>query len=259
MQNQLQKPVAVITGGTSGIGLGIGLAFAEAGWTVCLAGSSRERADSAGEQLRRSGLAGEVFVADVTDEAAVIGLFEAVRQRFGRVDALVNSAGISPVGTVETTSFADFQRVMQVDLFSAFLCSKYAIPLFKRQGGGAIVNIAGTYGIRPIPGKAGYSCAKAGVINLTKSVAIDFARENIRCNAICPGFVDTPLNKGFEGERRQSFLKKFQPAELEITADDIAQAALFLASDRARAITGQEIVVDGGSEACLYYFDTRGN
>jgi NAD(P)-dependent dehydrogenase (short-subunit alcohol dehydrogenase family) len=123
----------------------------------------------------------------------------------------------------------------------------------EKQEGGVILNMVGTFGIKPIPNKAGYSCAKAGALSITRSVAIEFARSNIRCNAICPGFVDTPLNKGFTGKAREEFLDRYQPMTIKIQSSDIAKTALFLASEEARAITGQAIVVDGGTEAGLYY------
>ena len=123
----------------------------------------------------------------------------------------------------------------------------------EKQGGGVILNTVGTYGLRPTPNKIGYSAAKAAALSLTRSIAVDFARSNIRCNAICPGFVDTPLNNGFEGEARERFLDKYQPSFYKIQPEDVALTAIWLASDESKAITGQPIVVDGGTEACLYF------
>jgi NAD(P)-dependent dehydrogenase (short-subunit alcohol dehydrogenase family) len=250
--------VAVVTGGTSGIGYGIALRFAQAGATVCIVGRNRERADKAVDALTEKSLKAYAHIADVSREEEVKSLFDSVIARCGRIDILCNCAGISPAGTVESTAFEDFQNTMKVDLYSVFLCCKYAIPHFRKSGGGNIINIAGTYGMRPVKNKAAYACAKAGALSLTQSVAIDFADQNIRCNAICPGFVDTPLNQGFEGERRDAFLHKYQPMDTLINADDIANAALFLASDMSRTVTGQSIVVDGGSEACLYNLNKQG-
>lgn len=192
------------------------------------------------------------YAIDITNEAAVEALFDDAVATFGRLDVYFTIAGISPVGTAVTTSYEDYKKVVALDMDSVFLGSKYCIPHMIKTGGGVILNLVGTYGIRPTPNKLSYSAAKAGALSITRSVAIDFARDNIRCNAICPGFVNTPLNNGFEGEARQRFLNTYQPAPFEIQAKDIAETALFLASDEARAITGQAIVVDGGTEASLY-------
>lgn len=197
-------------------------------------------------------LARWAYAIDITNEAAVEALFDDAVATFGRLDVYFTIAGISPVGTAVTTSYEDYKKVVALDMDSVFLGSKYCIPHMIKTGGGVILNLVGTYGIRPTPNKLSYSAAKAGALSITRSVAIDFARDNIRCNAICPGFVNTPLNNGFEGEARQRFLNTYQPAPFEIQAKDIAETALFLASDEARAITGQAIVVDGGTEASLY-------
>ena len=119
-------------------------------------------------------------------------------------------------------------------------------------GGGAILNTAGTFGIRAAKSKAAYSAAKAGVINLTRSIALDYARDNIRCNAICPGFVDTPLNQGFPPTARAAFLEQYQPLTGLISAGDVAEMAVYLASDAAKMITGQVFVLDGGQQAGLF-------
>ena len=166
-------------------------------------------------------------------------LFDDAVATFGRLDVYFTIAGISPVGTAVTTSYEDYKKVVALDMDSVFLGSKYCIPHMIKTGGGVILNLVGTYGIRPTPNKLSYSAAKAGALSITRSVAIDFARDNIRCNAICPGFVNTPLNNGFEGEARPRFLNTYQPTPFEIQAKDIAETALFLASDEARAITGQ--------------------
>ena len=115
-----------------------------------------------------------------------------------------------------------------------------------------ILNTAGTFGLRPSTGKAAYAAAKAGVINLTRSIALDYARDNIRCNAICPGFVDTPLTASFSGPERDAFLERSQPLSGMIQPEDVAQLALWLASDAARMITGQAFIIDGGQQAGLF-------
>jgi 3-oxoacyl-[acyl-carrier protein] reductase len=175
----------------------------------------------------------------------------AVRQ-FGGLDILVNSAGISPVGTVTEIDEDAWDECIAIDLRSVFLGAKYAIPEMQRRGGGVILNVAGTFGLSGARNKAAYSAAKAGAINLSRSIALDYARDNIRCNAICPGYVDTPLNADFPTDARDRFLDARQPLPGLIQPEEVAQLALFLASNAGRMLTGQTYVVDGGQQAGLF-------
>lgn len=250
---KFEGKVVAVTGGGSGLGKLSCEMFAQAGAAICVIDINEKAAGGTVDAIAAAGGKAKAFIADISSDEQMKALFDDIMEEYGRLDVLFNNAGISPVGTVESTSFADYKKTLAIDLDSVFLGCKYAIPYMKKQGGGVIVNTAGTFGIKPIPNKAAYACAKAGVLSLTRSVAIDFARDNIRCNAICPGFVDTPLNKDFVGAARDAFLATYQPMELRIQPEDIANAALFLAGDEARAITGQALVVDGGTEACLYY------
>lgn len=244
--------VVVITGGGSGMGKISCTLFAQEGGSVCVVDINEKTAKATADEIIAAGGKAKAYAIDITKEEAVKALFDDAVATFGRLDVYFTIAGISPVGTAVTTSYEDYKKVVALDMDSVFLGSKYCIPHMIKTGGGVILNLVGTYGIRPTPNKLSYSAAKAGALSITRSVAIDFARDNIRCNAICPGFVNTPLNNGFEGEARQRFLNTYQPAPFEIQAKDIAETALFLASDEARAITGQAIVVDGGTEASLY-------
>ncbi len=250
---EFENKVVVITGGGSGLGKLSCEMFAAEGAVVYVVDINEAAAAASASDIVKNGGTAIAYAADITSEKAMKKLFEDMVEKQGKIDVLFNNAGISPEGTVTTTSYEDFRKVLAIDLESIFLGCKYAIPHMEKQGGGVIINTVGTFGIKPIPNKMGYACAKAGAMSLTRSVAIDFAKSNIRCNAICPGFVDTPLNKGFEGEAREEFLKRYQPMELKIQSEDVAKTALFIASDAARAITGQALVVDGGTEACMYY------
>ena len=250
---KFENKVVAITGGGSGLGKLSCEMFAAEGATVCVIDINAQTAGAVAESIISAGGKAKAFAADITNESAMEKLFAEIHDAYGRLDVLFNNAGISPIGTVTTTSYADFRKVLAIDMESIFLGCKYAIPYMEKQGGGVILNTVGTFGLKPIPNKVGYACAKAGAMSLTRSVAIGFARSNIRCNGICPGFVDTPLNKDFTGEAREKFLDSYQPMTLKIQPEDIAKTALFLASDDARAISGQAIVIDGGTEACLYY------
>ncbi|MGI5928249.1 SDR family NAD(P)-dependent oxidoreductase [Pseudoflavonifractor sp.] len=249
---RFENKVVAITGGGSGMGKLSCEMFAAEGAKVCVVDINEKTAQATADGIIAAGGTAKAYAFDITDATAMEAFFKDVVDTFGRIDVYFTIAGISPVGTATTTSVEDFRKVVALDMESVFLGCKFSIPYMEKQGGGVILNLVGTYGIRPTPNKLGYSAAKAGALSITRSVAIDFARSNIRCNAICPGFVNTPLNNGFEGEARQRFLDTYQPAPFEIQAKDIAETALFLASDEARAITGQAIVVDGGTEASLY-------
>ncbi len=250
---KFESKIVAITGGGSGLGKLACEMFAAEGATVCVIDINEQAAASTVDAIVNKGGKAKAYKADISSPVEMSALFESIVSDFKRIDVLYNNAGISPVGTVGTTSYEDYKKTLAIDLDSVFLGCKFAIPYMKKQGGGVIVNTAGTFGIKPIPDKAAYACAKAGVMSLTRSVAIDFARDNIRCNSVCPGFVDTPLNKDFVGEARDKFLATYQPMTYRIQPEDIANAVLFLASDDARAITGQGLVVDGGTEACLYF------
>ena len=249
---RFEGKTVVIAGGGSGMGRVSCQKFAAEGAKVCVVDINESAALETVKLIEAEGGIARAYGVDITKEDQMKSLFDDVVERFNSLDVYFTIAGISPVGTATTTTFDDFRKVVELDMYSVFLGCRYSIPHMERQGGGVIIVLSGTYGIRPTPNKIGYSAAKAGAISITRSVAIDFARSNIRCNTIAPGFVNTPLNNGFEGEARQRFLDKYQPATFEIQADDIANVALFLASDEARAITGQTIVVDGGTEAALY-------
>lgn len=243
----------VVTGGGSGIGKLSCQRFAESGAKVAVVDINAAAAQQTSDEIVGRGYAAAAFPADIADEQTVKDLFESIHVYFGGIDVLFNQAGISPMGTLETTSLSELKNVFAIDAFSIFLTCKYVLPYMKQQGGGNIINTVGTYALRYVQNKIGYCSAKAAAMSITKSVAVDYARANIRCNAICPGYVDTPLTQGEPAEKRRSFLDRTQPLPYTIMPEDIAQVALFLASDASRAITGQGIVVDGGTEATLIY------
>ncbi len=252
MKRFINKVVA-ITGGGSGMGKTTCEMFANEGAIIAVIDVNEQGALDTVKAIENNGGKAKAYKADITDETRMADVFEDIYNTFGHIDILYNNAGISPTGTAVTTSIDDFRKVIKIDMEAVFIACHIVIPYMEKQGGGVILNTVGTYGLRPTPNKIGYSAAKAAALSLTRSIAVDFARSNIRCNAICPGFVDTPLNKGFEGEARERFLDKYQPSLYKIQPEDIALTAMWLASDDAKAITGQPIVVDGGTEACLYF------
>ena len=251
MMKTLAGLVVIVTGGGSGIGAASCRAFAAAGARVVSAGRTRARLQRVAgdiEDLQGEALALEV---DVSQEAAVRDMVAATLARFGRIDVLFNNAGISPSGRVTELDESAWDECLNINLKSVFLGARHVIPHMRGRGG-VILNTAGTFGLRPAAAKAAYSAAKAGVINLTRSIALDYAGDNVRCNAICPGFVDTPLTSSIAEAERDAFLARNQPLPGVIQPEDVAQMAVWLASDAARMITGQVFVIDGGQQAGLF-------
>jgi 3-oxoacyl-[acyl-carrier protein] reductase len=252
MQIDLTGKVAIITGGGSGIGQASALAFAASGARVVVANRTLGKAEAVADEIAAAGGQALAVGAHVERSADVQRMVAVAVEHFGGVDILFNNAGISPSGSVTEISEDDWDECLNIDLRSVFLGAKYTIPEMTRRGGGVILSNAGTFGIRAAKGKAAYSAAKAGVINLMRAIALDHARDGIRANAICPGYVDTPLTAGVPDDARDEFLGRYQPLPGVIQADEIASLAVYLASDAARMITGQVYVLDGGQQAGLF-------
>lgn len=249
---KLRDKVAIVTGGGSGIGAASCQAFAREGAAVAVASRTLSKAEALARAIEAAGGRAIAISADVSRSADVQRMIDRTVAELGPPDILFSNAGISPAGRITDISEADWDECINIDLKSVFLAARSAIPHMIEAGGGVIINTAGTFGIRAAKNKAAYSVAKAGVINLSRSIALDYARENIRCNAICPGYVDTPLNEGFPAAARDAFLKRYQPLPGLIGAAEVAEMALYLASDAAKMITGQVFVLDGGQQAGLY-------
>jgi len=249
---KLPGKIAIVTGGGSGIGAASCYAFAREGARVAVANRTLAKAEAVARAIESEGGRAIAIGADVARSADVQRMVDTTVAELGPPDILFNNAGISPSGRVTDISELDWDECLNIDLKSVFLAARCAIPLMMEAGEGVILNTAGTFGIRAAKDKAAYSVAKAGVINLTRSIALDYARDNIRCNVICPGYVDTPLNEGFPTTARDAFLERYQPLRGLIGAGDVAEMAVYLASDAARLITGQVFVLDGGQQAGLY-------
>ncbi len=246
------KQVVIVTGGGSGIGKASCLAFAATGAAVVVANRTLSKAEAVASAITDTG--GEAFAiqVDVSSSAALQRMIAETISCYGRIDVLFNNAGISPSGAITEITEAEWDECLNIDLKSIFLAAKYAIPHMQQQGGGVILSTAGTFGMRAAKNKAAYSTAKAGAINLTRAIALDYACDNIRCNAICPGFVDTPLTKGMTSQKRDEMLDIIQPLNGVISPEEVAQLAVYLASDAAKMITGQIFVIDGGQQAGLF-------
>lgn len=256
----LTDRVALVTGGGVRVGRAISLELATAGARVAVHyHASAARAETVAAEIRQAGGEAALFRLDLAQTAELPALIERVTQTFGRLDVLVNNAGIS--GGAQPAHELDLEtwdRVIAVNLRGPFLCAKHAIPHLIAGGGGSIVNIASTYGLIGAPLASAYCASKGGVVNLTRQLAIDYGRNKIRVNAICPGYVDTdmgghraslPPEQAAAANARREASAALQPLGRQAQAEEIARVAVFLASQESSFMTGSIVTVDGGCTA----------
>jgi NAD(P)-dependent dehydrogenase (short-subunit alcohol dehydrogenase family) len=247
MNTQPHK-VALVTGAARGIGLATARRFLADGWNVALL-------DIDGDNLRHAHAAlakPDVTVAlecDVADPEAVARCFDLAATRFGRLDALVNNAGIAIFKPILDVTYADWSRVLAVNLTGPFLCAQAAAPLMRDSGGGAIVNITSISGLRASTLRTAYGTSKAGLAHLTQQQAVEFAPLGIRVNAVAPGPVDTAMARAVHTPEIRAAYHDAIPLNRYGLETELAEAIFFLCSDRASYITGQTLAVDGGFEA----------
>lgn len=245
---ELDGKVAVITGAGSGMGRASTQVFVREGARVLAA-------DVSGGEEETAAALGDAVVAcrtDVTDEASVIAMFAAAVEAFGRVDAVLNVAGIAGAGALADIDLAEYERIMAVDLRGVMLGTKHAINTMLPTGGGAIVNWSSIGGMNgnKMPTSV-YSAAKAGVIAFTKAAALEYGTKGIRANAICPGFIETEMSGGKGAASRFPALVAGTALQRGGQPEEVAEVAAFLVSDRASYVTGAVVPVDGGSTASL--------
>jgi NAD(P)-dependent dehydrogenase (short-subunit alcohol dehydrogenase family) len=253
-EGKLRGKVALITGAGSGIGEEIAALFAAEGARVVAADVDAAAAERVAQRIAAAGGAAVAVQVDVSRAAEVERVVESTVQRHGRIDVLCNNAGIGVAAVCHETSEADWDRTMAIDLKGVFLGCKYAIPHMLRQGAGVICNTSSVAGQVGVLHRAAYCAAKAGVLGLTKSIAIDYAEQGIRCNALLPGTVDSPWIGKIQsqqpdpaGERRR--MEARQPIGRMGTPAEIARAALYLCCGDAGYVTGSGLVIDGGLTA----------
>ncbi len=249
---RLDNKIALVTGAAMGIGAGIAERFVEAGAAVVVFDINAERAHQTVQSLNRKGRA-IAIIGDVSCEEDVQNAVARTVQEFGALDVLVNNAGFEYLAQVVDLTSAQWDRQLGVNLKGYFLFCKYAIPHLRGRRG-VIVNIASVHAFVSYEGYAAYDASKAGIIGLTRALALDHGREGIRVNAICPGYIDTPLMDKWladlpDPETTMREVMRAHPLGRIGTPRDIAEAALFLASDAASFISGTSLVVDGAMTA----------
>lgn len=249
MGTSLNDKVALVVGGTSGIGRATAALFAQRGATVIVTGRNVRAGGEVVAAINDAGGVAQFAPADVTDSATVAALIAGIVARHGRLDIAFNNAGREvPWNRTAEIPEAEFTAMLDLKLTGTWRCMKHELDQMVRQGHGAIVNMAGNWGVKGAPGYAAYCAAAHGIMGLTRSAAAEYARENIRVNAVCPGAVDTDLLDRMVGgsvEMKQSLAEAVPMGRLAAPAD-VANAVAWLCSDAASYITGQGIVLAGG-------------
>lgn len=242
----LENKKVMITGGSRGIGRAMAIAIAQAGADVAVIyNGNKEAADKVCEEIRAMGRQAAAFKCDVGNFEEAGKTVQAVNKELGGLDVLVNNAGITKDGLIFTLKEDDFDRVIETNLKGAFNTIKHAAKIMMKNKKGTIINITSVSGMMGNPGQANYAAAKAGMIGLTKTVAKELAARGITCNAIAPGFVATEMTDKLSDEVKDS-IDSVVPLKRMAQPEDIANAAVFLASDKASYITGEVLKVDGG-------------
>ncbi|MEO4055020.1 3-hydroxybutyrate dehydrogenase [Solibacillus sp. CAU 1738] len=256
----VENKVVIITGAASGIGFEIGKHFAAAGAKIVLSDINAELLKASTELLKNKNYEALGVKADVTSEADLENLVKVAKETFGNIHIIINNAGLQHVSPIEDFPTAKFEQMQKIMLTAPFILIKNVFPIMKEQGFGRIINIASINGLVGFAGKAAYNSAKHGVIGLTKVAALEGAEYGITVNALCPGYVDTPLVRGQMADLAKTrnvpiedvlaeVLLPLVPQKRLLDVSEIADYALFLASDKAKGVTGQAIVIDGGYTA----------
>jgi len=248
IQVDLSGQTALVTGASRGIGKAIALRLAAAGAKVACVARSADKLKETADAIASVGGAAEVHPCDVVDSVAVSKLVEGLNEKWGRLDIVVNNAGITKDTLIPRMSDEDWDTVIATNLRSVFLFTRAASLVMMRQRSGRIINISSVSGLMGNPGQANYSASKAGIIGLTQTVAKELAGRKVTVNAICPGFISTEMTDAL-GPAILEEVKKRVPAKRLGEADEVADAVVYLASDSAAYITGQVLTLDGGLTA----------
>ena len=247
METGLKGKVALVTGSGSGIGKAIALGLAGEGVDIAVNDVNEQNADGAVAEIRKIGSRAMALMASVADETEIRGMVDRIVAEWGGIDILVNNAGVNNHLLIEDTEKEEWERVLSVNLGGAFSCSKAVVPSMKQKGGGRIINIISYSGEHmTMIGGVSYTSSKSGIWGLTRQLSFELGPYQITVNGISPGNVITPMLKAGTTPERLAEMKKWYPLRDMPTPEDVADAAVFLASDRARMITGVNLEVDGG-------------
>jgi len=241
----LSGRVALVTGASQGIGRACALRLAQSGATVAAAARNREKLEEVVGEITSAGGQAAAFALDVADEEQIKAVFKAVIAQFGKIDILVNNAGITRDQLVMRMKRADWDAVIQTNLTSAYLCTQQVTSSMLKQRWGRIINVASVFGQMGQAGQANYAASKAGLIGLTMAIARELASRSITCNAVAPGFIDTPMTEVLSAEFKDGAVKTI-PLGRTGTAEEVAHSVAFLASEEAGYITGHVLNVNGG-------------
>lgn len=255
---RLKGNVAIVTGAGKGIGRGIADVFAREGAAVVIATQGEKSGKEAEQEVMEQG--GDAFFVrtDVSLEESVRSMVDEVMKRYGRIDTLVNNAGITLFKPLHEATVDDWERIINVDLRGVFLCSKYVSMEMKKLQKGSIINISSNHAVSTLPDSEIYAAAKSGVNGMTRSMALSLGKYGIRVNALCPGFTNTPhyqswLHEFDHPEKVDEEVKNLHATGRISNPEDIAKMAVYLASDESEMMTGAELILDGGLSARLYH------
>lgn len=254
MSNQVKDRIAIVTGAGSGIGEASAIRLAEEGAKVICADINLESANKTAQQITASGFVAEGYAIDIADSQACTSLVDDTVKKFGAIDILVNNAGVNLPGVFHEVTNETIDRTLNVNVKGAMYLTRAALPYMLKNSRGSIVNMSSVNGLVSEPYLSVYSASKGAIVMFTRGIALDYAKNGIRCNAICPGWVDTPINhahaKMLGGlDHVYKTIDSFQPIGRPGTSREIANVVLFLASDQSSFMTGSIVSADGGMTA----------